>query len=324
MDLVGELVIARSALERRLGEIDRLGEVLFASRARLGQAVADVRSAGAWRRGCPSRRARGPARGRARAAPLGRRAVRRARVRPLRRFQALRPQRVRDRLRHRRGPDRAGLARPLRPGGHRSRCTGSPARCGPDSDARGWCRSAVCTRASRGRVRRRPGRRARACGSRPAARASSSMPASSSRSWTRCSTSRRTRSPTASRSPSERQAAGKPAAGVVSLTASHRGAFVVVEVADDGRGIDIDRLRRRAVAQGLRDAPRRPTAMSRASDALDLIFRARLQHGGRGHDHRGPRRRHGHRAHQRRPSQRRGRGRRPSRASEHASRCACP
>ncbi len=41
MDLVGELVVARSGLERRLGDLDRLGDVLFASRARLGQAVSD-------------------------------------------------------------------------------------------------------------------------------------------------------------------------------------------------------------------------------------------------------------------------------------------
>ena len=63
-------------------------------------------------------------RGRARAAPLGGRAVRRARVRPLRRPHAVRAERGRDRLRHRRGPHRAGLARPLRPRGRRA---GAPA-----------------------------------------------------------------------------------------------------------------------------------------------------------------------------------------------------
>ena len=61
MDLVGELVVARSALERRLGEIDRLGEVLFASRARLGQAVADVERRSLEAR-LPSRRAAVPSR----------------------------------------------------------------------------------------------------------------------------------------------------------------------------------------------------------------------------------------------------------------------
>ena len=71
MDLVGELVIARSALERRLGEIDRLGEILFSSRARLGQAVADFERRSLERAAAVPAGPR-PARGRARAAPLGR------------------------------------------------------------------------------------------------------------------------------------------------------------------------------------------------------------------------------------------------------------
>ncbi len=41
MDLVGELVIARSRLERRLGELDRVGASLFTSRGRMAQAVGD-------------------------------------------------------------------------------------------------------------------------------------------------------------------------------------------------------------------------------------------------------------------------------------------
>ncbi|HEY2995240.1 MAG TPA: hybrid sensor histidine kinase/response regulator [Methylomirabilota bacterium] len=71
--------------------------------------------------------------------------------------------------------------------------------------------------------------------------------------------------------PGERRARGKPAAGTVSLSASHRGAFVVIEVADDGRGIDADRLRRRAVAQGFIRAEAAATLSDH--DALELIFR---------------------------------------------------
>jgi chemosensory pili system protein ChpA (sensor histidine kinase/response regulator) len=71
--------------------------------------------------------------------------------------------------------------------------------------------------------------------------------------------------------PDERRARGKPAAGTVSLGASHRGAFVVVEVADDGRGIDADRVRRRAVAQGFVGAEAAAALTDR--EALDLIFR---------------------------------------------------
>ncbi len=54
--------------------------------------------------------------------------------------------------------------------------------------------------------------------------------------------------------PEERIAAGKPRAGTVSLLASHRGNSVVITVVDDGRGIDVDRLRRKVVARGLVDA----------------------------------------------------------------------
>jgi two-component system, chemotaxis family, sensor kinase CheA len=51
--------------------------------------------------------------------------------------------------------------------------------------------------------------------------------------------------------PAEREGAGKPRTGVVSLLASHRGNSVVVAVSDDGRGIDCERIRRKIVAKGL-------------------------------------------------------------------------
>ncbi len=54
--------------------------------------------------------------------------------------------------------------------------------------------------------------------------------------------------------PEERLAAGKPRGGTVSLQASHRGNSVVITVGDDGRGIDVERLRRKVVARGLVDA----------------------------------------------------------------------
>src|SRR5262249_60134580 len=38
---VGALVVARSVLDRRLGELEHLGDVLFMSRGRLAQAVND-------------------------------------------------------------------------------------------------------------------------------------------------------------------------------------------------------------------------------------------------------------------------------------------
>lgn len=51
--------------------------------------------------------------------------------------------------------------------------------------------------------------------------------------------------------PEAREAAGKPRAGTVSLQASQRGNRVVVTVADDGRGIDCERLRKKVVSKGL-------------------------------------------------------------------------
>jgi two-component system sensor histidine kinase and response regulator WspE len=51
--------------------------------------------------------------------------------------------------------------------------------------------------------------------------------------------------------PAERTAAGKPATGTIRLEARHRAGMLHITLADDGRGIDIERLRERAVAKGL-------------------------------------------------------------------------
>jgi chemosensory pili system protein ChpA (sensor histidine kinase/response regulator) len=67
--------------------------------------------------------------------------------------------------------------------------------------------------------------------------------------------------------PDERLAAGKDPPGTVVLSASHEGGAVLVEVADDGRGIDPDMVRRHAVAQGFV-----PAAELDDQPALDLIF----------------------------------------------------
>jgi two-component system chemotaxis sensor kinase CheA len=52
-------------------------------------------------------------------------------------------------------------------------------------------------------------------------------------------------------SEARRRAAGKPEVGTVTLRAAHAGATVVIEVADDGAGLDERRVGERAVAQGL-------------------------------------------------------------------------
>src|SRR5262249_26668540 len=66
----------------------------------------------------------------------------------------------------------------------------------------------------------------------------------------------------------ERQASGKEPTGTVTLSASHEGGAVLVEVRDDARGIDPELLRRRAVAQGFVPAD----ATLDDQQALDLIF----------------------------------------------------
>ncbi len=49
----------------------------------------------------------------------------------------------------------------------------------------------------------------------------------------------------------ERQRAGKPETGTLRLAAYHQGNQVVIELSDDGRGIDSTAIRNKAVAQGL-------------------------------------------------------------------------
>ena len=49
----------------------------------------------------------------------------------------------------------------------------------------------------------------------------------------------------------DRIAAGKPARGTIRLAAYHEGGTVTVEIADDGRGLDLAAIRRKAVERGL-------------------------------------------------------------------------
>ncbi|WKN47640.1 chemotaxis protein CheA [Nocardioides sp. Arc9.136] len=71
-------------------------------------------------------------------------------------------------------------------------------------------------------------------------------------------------------SAADRLAAGKPAQGVLTLRAYHEGGQVVVEVCDDGAGIDPARVSAKAVERGLR-TPAQLEAMTHA-DVLQLIF----------------------------------------------------
>ena len=51
--------------------------------------------------------------------------------------------------------------------------------------------------------------------------------------------------------PEARAAAGKPPEGLLSIQASHRGNGVLIQVRDDGAGLNLDRLREKAVEKGV-------------------------------------------------------------------------
>ena len=70
--------------------------------------------------------------------------------------------------------------------------------------------------------------------------------------------------------PARRAAAGKPAKSVLRLEARQEGDHIVITVADDGRGMDPERLRAKALAQGVITAEEASTLDERQS--YDLIF----------------------------------------------------
>ncbi|WP_336813819.1 chemotaxis protein CheW [Bosea sp. MMO-172] len=51
--------------------------------------------------------------------------------------------------------------------------------------------------------------------------------------------------------PADRREAGKPEHGTIRLAAYHEGGSVTISIADDGRGLDIERIRGKAIAKGL-------------------------------------------------------------------------
>jgi len=69
----------------------------------------------------------------------------------------------------------------------------------------------------------------------------------------------------------ERKKAGKNPQGMIRLNAYHQGNQVVVEVTDDGRGIDVQRIRAKAIELGLTTAEE--AARLSEAESLDFIFR---------------------------------------------------
>ena len=69
-------------------------------------------------------------------------------------------------------------------------------------------------------------------------------------------------------SPEVRRRAGKPLQGRLLLKASNEGNMIVIEIADDGAGIDVDKVRKRAIDRGVIH----PNKALSEVEAFNLIF----------------------------------------------------
>ncbi|MFP3906705.1 MAG: chemotaxis protein CheA [Acidimicrobiales bacterium] len=70
--------------------------------------------------------------------------------------------------------------------------------------------------------------------------------------------------------PAAREAAGKPTEGRLTLSACHEGGQVIIEIADDGAGIDGGRIRDKAIERGLISSEQAAAMSTR--DLVNLIF----------------------------------------------------
>src|ERR1035437_1291497 len=75
-------------------------------------------------------------------------------------------------------------------------------------------------------------------------------------------------------SPAERRAAGKPETGRITLNAYHEGGHIVIEIADDGRGLPLDKIRAKMVVGGF--ATEAEIANLSDAQVQRFIFRAGL------------------------------------------------
>ena len=69
-------------------------------------------------------------------------------------------------------------------------------------------------------------------------------------------------------SPEQRIAAGKPEKGVVKMAAFHQGGNILIQITDDGAGINIDKVRQKAIEKGVIEADNNLTH----EEVVDLIF----------------------------------------------------
>ncbi len=71
-------------------------------------------------------------------------------------------------------------------------------------------------------------------------------------------------------SPEEREGKGKPKKGKILISAYQKGTHIVIEVSDDGKGIDVDAVKKKALSKGLISEEDASTMSDEA--AVDLIF----------------------------------------------------
>ena len=69
--------------------------------------------------------------------------------------------------------------------------------------------------------------------------------------------------------PAQRLAAGKPERGTITITASHRGNQTVITMSDDGGGINLEKIKSKAMSIGLSPED---LLQAKEADLLDLIF----------------------------------------------------
>lgn len=67
----------------------------------------------------------------------------------------------------------------------------------------------------------------------------------------------------------ERIAKGKPAAGTIRLSARHEGSHILIEISDDGQGLNIDRIREKAIERGLLPVGTKEISMA---EAVNFLF----------------------------------------------------
>ena len=71
-------------------------------------------------------------------------------------------------------------------------------------------------------------------------------------------------------SPAERLAVGKPQKGTIRLSACHQGGHIIIEISDDGRGLDVARVKARAIERGF--ATEAEIAAKSETEICNFIF----------------------------------------------------